>query len=92
MTQVPPSLSIPHDDQMDVVRCFELEKFVKERPFEENPRRHWTEIMAGMKEELMSQMVQNEAIEQSVTKVTGKNEYRIYYKVHVMLRKKPAKE
>lgn len=82
----------PHDDQMDVVKCFEVEKVVKERPFEENPRRHWTEVQNGMLEELIGAMMRDGAIEMTTMKAQGLNEYRIYYKIHVMLPKKPTKE
>lgn len=77
--------SFPHDDQMQTARCFEVDMTMKEKPFEENPRRHWAELQRGLLEKLVEQLMLEGAIEERLDKTDKLNEWRLYLKIHAIL-------
>lgn len=81
--------TLPTDDKMQVAYAFEIEAKLKEKPFEENPRRHWAEIQRGLLDTLLERLMLEGAIEERLEKTEVLNEWKLYLKIRAMLPSKP---
>ncbi len=76
---------LPHDDKMTTARCFEVSRVVKEKTFDENPRRHWREAEMALQEQLVQSLIEHCAIRQSVTPTDKTGEYKIHLKLWALI-------
>lgn len=60
-------MSDPQDDKISTAKCFEVAAVVKEKKFEENPRRHWSIVEEGLQGQLLEQLIKLGVMKREVT-------------------------
>lgn len=66
---------------MPATETFEISQTLKERPFEENQRRHWQEIVDGMHNNLMLSLISKGFVSKTIEPTNKAGEFQVTLKV-----------